>query len=359
VSPLIALMKDQVHALRQLGIPAGSLHAGQDLLEKRAIFQSIRQGGPFLLYLSPERIQKEGFAKWIIDQDVGLFAIDEAHCISQWGDDFREEYKQLGLLKDLRPDVNTIALTASATPLVLNDIVTSLKLASPQKMIHGFYRPNLYYQVETCIDEDDKSLLLQKALRRFPEGRIIVYCGTRNGTEEVAGYLSQHFSGVGYYHAGLDSSLRNSIQQSYQSGKLRILVATNAFGMGIDQPDVRLVVHYNMTSDIDSLYQQMGRAGRDQKDSTCLVLYSKKDKGLQSFFIESSDASRTVRNRRWKALEALVEYLEGGACRHAHILEYFHDSQQIQRCGHCDQCDPHSTRRINRSEVRVILKKKR
>lgn len=358
VSPLIALMRDQVLALQKLGVPSGCLYAKQDLLEKRAIFKAMNQGGPFILYLSPERIQKEGFAKWIADQPVALFAIDEAHCISQWGDEFREEYSQLGILKELRPDVNTIALTASATPVVLNDITQSLKLNSPLRMIHGFYRPNLYYQVETCIDEDEKNLYLQKAIRKFPEGRILVYCGTRNGTQEVAAFLSSFFPKVGYYHAGLEPSLRTSIQKSYVEGGFRILVATNAFGMGIDQPDVRLVVHYNIPANIDSLYQQMGRAGRDQKDSTCLVLYSQKDKGLQTFFIDSSESTRTIKNKRWRALDALLAYVEEYECRHSYILNYFNDSRRLKSCGHCDVCDSKSHRRVLRSEPKVILRKK-
>lgn len=358
ISPLVALMKDQVASLRQMGIAAGCLYAGQDLLEKRAIFNAIKNTGTFILYLSPERVQKEGFAKWIRDQSVGLFAIDEAHCISHWGPDFREEYHQLGLLRELRPDVNILALTASATPPVLGDIIKSLNLRAPLKMIHGFYRPNLYYQVESCRDEDEKNLLLQRAVRQFPEGRILIYCGTRNGTEEVADFLSHYFPKVGYYHAGLESNLRTTIQQAYRRGEYRILVATNAFGMGIDQPDVRLVVHYNMPADVDSLYQQMGRAGRDQEPSTCLVLFSKKDKGLQSFFIESSEASRPIKNIRWRALDAIVEYMESGECRHNYILTYFSDSQTIERCGHCDRCDPYSSRRVTRSSHKVILKKK-
>jgi ATP-dependent DNA helicase RecQ len=358
VSPLIALMKDQVTALRKLGIPSGCLYAGQDVLEKRAIFNAINQKGPFVLYLSPERIQKEGFAKWIKVQSIGLFAIDEAHCISQWGSDFREEYHQLGLLKELRPDINTLALTASATPMVLDDIIKSLKLNSPLKLIHGFYRPNLFYQVESCVDEDDKNLLLQKAVRKFPEGRTLIYCGTRKLTEEISHFLSQTFSKVAYYHAGLETSLRMSVQQGYMNGEHRILVATNAFGMGIDQADVRLVVHYNIPADIDSLYQQMGRAGRDLKDSTCIVLYSKRDKGLQTFFIDSSDAARAIKNKRWRALDAILSYVEDGVCRNAHILSYFSDSRKLKQCGHCDVCVPNSPRKIYRNGIQVIRRQK-
>jgi len=346
ISPLIALMKDQVASLRRQGIPAGCLYSGQSASEKIEIFNRISQGGTFILYLSPERVQKEGFQKWILHRSVGLFAIDEAHCVSQWGHDFREEYGQLSVLKTLRPDVPTLALTASATPTVLSDIAKQLRLRSPELRVHGFYRPNLYYQVEMCGDEDSKLELLTQALQQTPEGRVIVYCGTRKVTESIFEFLNLRFKKVGFYHAGLSNGERTQTQEAYTKGDLRILVATNAFGMGIDQPDVRLVVHYQMPANIDSLYQEMGRAGRDGLPSTCLMLYSKKDKGLQSYFIQSSEASAVIKNSRWRNLDALIDYAEGSECRHAEILTYYKDAVRIEKCGHCDNCDPESSRKI-------------
>jgi ATP-dependent DNA helicase RecQ len=346
ISPLIALMKDQVASLRRQGIGAGCLHSGQSDDDKRTVFADIAKGGAYLLYLSPERVQKEGFQKWIQNRSISLFAVDEAHCVSQWGHDFREEYGQLSVLKKLRPDVPVLALTASATPTVLQDVAKNLNLVKPEKMVHGFYRPNLYYQVEQCGDEDAKTAMLTQAIRQTPTGRVIVYCGTRRVTEELASYLSTTFEKVGYYHAGLPSEERTATQEAYTKGDLRILVATNAFGMGIDQPDVRLVVHFQMPANIDSLYQEMGRAGRDNKESTCLMLYAKKDKGLQSYFIDNSEAPQMIKNARWRNLDALVNYSEGGECRHAEILTYYKDSQRIESCGHCDSCLPKSERRI-------------
>jgi ATP-dependent DNA helicase RecQ len=360
VSPLIALMKDQAAGLERRGIPSGSLHSGQTLNEKRVIFQRMNQGGPFVLYLSPERTQKEGFQAWFMQRKIALIAIDEAHCVSQWGHDFRPEYAQLKNLKASRPEIPVLALTASATPLVLNDIARALGLVEPARHIHGFYRPNLYYQVEDCGDEHGKFAMLNKCLEQTPTGRVIIYCGTRRTVEDVASSLQSKFSGVSYYHAGLSAKERTEVQGQYDSGEVRILVATNAFGMGIDHPDVRAVVHFNLPANIDSLYQEMGRAGRDDQPSTCLLLYTRKDKGLQGFFITNSDAPRPIKNSRWNTLNALVDYAESGECRHAEILAYYKDSQRLQRCGHCDICLPNSDRKIMRPvNATVKLRKKK
>ena len=348
ISPLIALMRDQVEGLKRAGVPAGSIHSGQSEDEKRRVFREMGQGGPFLLYVSPERTQKDGFKAWIKKSDVALFAVDEAHCVSQWGHDFREEYSQLKTLKELCPEVPVLALTASATPFVLNDIAKQLGLAKPVRHVHGFYRPNLYYQVETCVNDESKLLHLHQAIDQTPEGRIIIYCGTRNTVEELAASLSLKYEKVGYYHAGLSSKDRSEAQDKYGAGETRILCATNAFGMGIDHPNVRLVVHYQMPANIDSLYQEMGRAGRDGLHSTCLMLYAKKDKGLQSFFIQKSNAPAHITSSKWRGLDNLIAYAEGGECRHAEILTYYQDSQRLERCGHCDVCDPTSERRVKR-----------
>jgi ATP-dependent DNA helicase RecQ len=350
VSPLIALMKDQVASLQRMGIPSGAIYSGQTESEKREIFSSLNKGGAFVLYLSPERVQKEGFQNWLRAQKIALFAIDEAHCVSQWGHDFRAEYSQLKILKQLRPEIPTLALTASATPTVLDDIARQLELKNPERRVHGFYRPNLYFQVAACEDDEQKLSLVKQAVRQsrhsHPGGRILIYCGTRRVTQELATELEQDFMQVGFYHAGLPTEVRNRVQEGYIQGELKILVATNAFGMGIDQPDVRLVVHFQMPANIDSLSQEMGRAGRDGLHSTCLMLYSPKDKGLQSYFIQSSEASPDVKRLRWKNLDALVNYAEGGECRHSEILTYYKDAQRILNCGHCDICDPRSDRRI-------------
>jgi len=352
ISPLIALMKDQVQNLKCLGIPAGALHSGQELEEKQVIFSSLARSERFVLYVSPERVQKPGFATWIKDKPIALFAIDEAHCVSQWGPEFRQDYHKLSLLRQIKPEVPILALTATATPTVLGDVSKQLGLNTPSRHVYGFYRSNLYCQVENCDSEGRKSVddfklkVLAQAITQNPTGRIIIYCGTRKQCEEVTSSLSRDFDQVAYYHAGLGSKERTETQNQFHSGAIRILAATNAFGMGIDHADIRLVVHYQMPANVESFYQEMGRAGRDGSDSTCLLLYSKKDRQLHSFFIRQSESDSFHISSRWKALDMMTQFAEGGECRHAGILTYFRDTQRITHCGHCDVCIPDSPRKI-------------
>jgi ATP-dependent DNA helicase RecQ len=351
ISPLIALMRDQVESLRKLGIQAGCLHSGQETAEKIKVFSEVSKASSYILYLSPERVQKPGFADWIVKQNISLFAIDEAHCVSQWGPDFRPDYHKLKILRELKPDAPILALTATATPTVLKDMASELGLREPARHVYGFYRPNLFYQVETCADDNYKFAMLKIALRKTPQGRILIYCGTRKQAEELTEFLQSEFAGVGFYHAGMSNEKRSEVQAKYSSGEIRILAATNAFGMGIDYPDVRLVVHFQMPASIEAFYQEMGRAGRDGKPSCCLLLYAKKDRGLQSFFIQQSKAKESVLRTRWRSLDAMTQFIEGGECRHSGILTYFRDTERIEACGHCDICSPQNERTVSRPVV--------
>ena len=351
ISPLIALMKDQVQALKKINVAAGCIHSGQTPDEKREVFREMRNNKAYVLYLSPERVQNPGFIDWIKSQNVVLIAIDEAHCVSQWGSDFRPDYAKLNILRQLKPNVPILALTATATPRVLTDIEKQLGLRQPKRHVYGFYRPNLFYQVEICTDDAQKLIMLKDAIRKTPEGRILIYCGTRKACEELSIDLAAEFEKVAYYHAGLGNEARENIQERLDRNELRILVATNAFGMGIDYPNVRLVAHMQSPANIESLYQEMGRAGRDGQMSRCLLLYAKKDKSLHSYFINQSDAEPIVINQRWRALDTLVQFVESAECRHGGILTYFRDTERIETCGHCDICQPTSDWVIKKPEL--------
>ena len=348
ISPLIALMKDQVDALRTRGITASAYHSGQSQQERDRVLQDMRLGKLRLLYLAPERMQHDWFIRQVRLAGPSLLVVDEAHCISHWGHDFRPDYLRLGELRRQLDSPPCLALTATATARVQQDIHDKLEFRQPLTVITGFRRPNLRFAVEICSGKTEKLTILESLLKETPTGSKIIYCSTRRHVEELAQSLGKRHSGVGYYHAGLADDLRVSIHERFVNDEIRILVATNAFGMGIDKPDVRLVVHHDVPGSLEAYYQEAGRAGRDGGHALCVLLFQQSDVATQEFFIqklgEGASASGTVVSERQDAsrdlLRRMVSYAYSQTCRQLTFLNYFGDVEEttLGPCGHCDLC---------------------
>lgn len=291
VSPLIALMKDQVDSLVSLGIRAACINSAQSTDEQSQSLRELANGNLDLLYVAPERLRSPRFLEAIAKTEIQLLAIDEAHCISQWGHDFRPDYARLGSLRKRIGNPQTIALTATATPDVREDIASQLQLREPRTFVTGFARDNLNLQVSHPGSINEKNRQLLDFLEKH-EGSGIVYASTRKKCEEVSELLSGQYRRIGYYHGGMLPEDREQTQNDFMDGKLDVIIATNAFGMGIDKPDIRFVVHYNFPGTLEAYYQEAGRAGRDGEPSDCLVLFSNGDRFIQEFFIENAYPSR-------------------------------------------------------------------
>lgn len=371
VSPLVALMQDQVHALGERGVPATFLAStlGQEELERR--LQAAARGRYRLLYVAPERLGSHAFMRMLRGLSCPLVAIDEAHCISEWGHDFRPEYMQLGSLLGQLSRAHVLACTATATPVVRDEIVARLALgADTPQIVHGFARPNLVLRAAEVTSSRDREAhvdeLLQEALGApgTQVGAAIVYSPTRAGSEEESERLGKHGWCVGHYHAGLDPAERERTQQQFTRGELQIVVATNAFGMGIDRGDVRAVVHLAPPSSLESYYQEVGRAGRDGEKAWGLLLTSASDLPLRRRLIESGGDGETVASavieHKWGLFLELMRYVEGGSCRHDAILRYFGDQEEaLGGCGQCDNCLSLSaqTEDASAEEVQLIVRK--
>ena len=273
VSPLIALMQDQVAGLQQLNIAATAFHSGLSERERDLVISALRLQRLKLLYLAPERMQHEGFLRLLRSCLISLLVIDEAHCISQWGHDFRPDYMKLGRLRQELNNPPCLALTATATARVQDDICNRMTLHDPLRLITGFRRENLALSVRTCLSRQDKLAALDRLVEDCPTGAIVVYCATRRTVQEVATRLGLSHTSVGYYHAGLPDEERRRLHDGFRRGAIRILAATNAFGMGIDKADVRLVVHFDVPGSIEAYYQEAGRAGRDGQPASCVLLF--------------------------------------------------------------------------------------
>jgi ATP-dependent DNA helicase RecQ len=334
VSPLIALMKDQVDALDTAGVPATFLNSSLDADEARSRALGLREGRYRLLYVAPERLMTPGFLASLRDLDVSAVAVDEAHCISEWGHDFRPEYRRLADLRDLLPDVPIMALSATATERVRADIAVSLRLRDPQVYVASFNRPNLLYRVEAKVDAYGQLLAL---LRRRRGECGIVYAQSRKAVERLAERLREDGAGAAAYHAGLESTERARTQEAFTRDEVPVICATVAFGMGINKPNVRFVVHHDLPKDLESYYQETGRAGRDGLPSECLLLFNPGDAVKQSRFIEEkTDADERARARG--KLSQVIHFAESGECRRAALLAYFGEAWESGPCGGCDNC---------------------
>lgn len=332
VSPLISLMKDQVDALRANGIAAGALNSSNNETENTILRRECLQGKIKLLYISPERLLAE-INFLLKDICISLFAIDEAHCISQWGHDFRPEYTQMKALRENFPHTPIIALTATADKITRLDILKQLNLNSPKTFISSFDRPNLSLSVKRGYQQKEKSKAILDFIARHSDQCGIIYCMSRNKTESVAEMLRKHDVRAAVYHAGLSSGVREKTQNDFINDRIQVVCATIAFGMGIDKSNVRWIIHNNLPKSIESFYQEIGRAGRDGMESDTLLFYSLGDIVLLSKFANDSNQQEI----NLEKLHRMQQYAESDICRRRILLSYFGESAG-QDCGNCDVC---------------------
>ena len=360
ISPLISLMHDQVMALKAAGIPGAYVNSSLTFPQLRAVYRNMLMGKYKIIYVAPERLESEGFLDAVMQMNIDLVAVDEAHCISQWGQDFRPSYLRIvEFIRRLPRRPVIAAFTATATEKVRQDVKRILELRSPVEVVTGFDRPNLWFEV---LHPELKEAELLKLLEKRKGRSGIVYCATRKSVEHICDYLSDRGYAATRYHAGLEEQERMANQDAFLYDEKTIMVATNAFGMGIDKSNVNFVIHYNMPKSLEAYYQEAGRAGRDGSNADCILLYGSRDVQTARFFIENGsdnedlteEQRELIKKQDYQRLEAMVTYCKTRTCLRGWILEYF-GQKHPDVCGHCGSCSKEYEKKDVTKETQMIL----